>query len=301
MDTQAGTNTVRILIVEDELLIAQGLARKLGKLGYAVTGTVTSGLEAIEQATQEHPDLVMMDIIIQGEMDGIAAAERIYRELDIPVVFVTAYADDETLQSAERAGAYGYVLKPYQEEEVNAAIRLAMRKHREVVQLNLEANTDPLTGGLNRRAWLHLAEREFQRWRRYGDIFSLIMLDIDRFKQINDTYGHGAGDIALATVAAALRDTLRKSDGVGRIGGDEFAILLPNTPIDDAGRLAERLRANVAALQLEAGGGSALQVTLSIGVAAPQPVEQTLQVVLERADQGLYHAKERGRNRVEIS
>ena len=116
---------VKILIVEDELLIAKGLARKLQKLGYTVVDIVSSGEKALEKVAETQPDLVLMDIVIKGEMDGIETAELLHERFNIPVIYVTAYADDSTLDRAEQTGSYGYLLKPYQEREVHATIKLA--------------------------------------------------------------------------------------------------------------------------------------------------------------------------------
>ncbi|MEB3278116.1 MAG: ATP-binding protein [Lyngbya sp.] len=133
-------NEVKILIVEDELLIAKGLARKLQKLGYTVVDIVSSGEKALEQVAETQPDLVLMDIVIKGDMDGIETAELIHERYNIPVIYVTAYADDSTLDRAEKTGSYGYLLKPYKERELHATIKLALRKHQASleVQKNLE-------------------------------------------------------------------------------------------------------------------------------------------------------------------
>jgi signal transduction histidine kinase len=125
----------KILIVEDELLIAQGLARKLVKMGYTVVGIVSSGTDALRQVAQEEPELILMDIVIKGEMDGIEATACIHEQWNIPVIYLTAYADDETLERAQATGAYGYILKPFKEREIHAAIKMALRKHQEALSL----------------------------------------------------------------------------------------------------------------------------------------------------------------------
>lgn len=122
---------IKILIVEDELLIAQGLSRKLQKLGYAVVGIVSSGEAALAIIPETHPDLVLMDIVIKGEMDGIETAAKVHDRYQIPVVYVTAYADDRTLDRAKVTGSYGYILKPFKERELIATIEMAIEKHKE--------------------------------------------------------------------------------------------------------------------------------------------------------------------------
>ncbi|MCG5056609.1 MAG: response regulator [Limnoraphis sp. WC205] len=131
---------VKILIVEDELLIAKGLARKLQNLGYTVVDIVSSGEKALEKVAETQPDLVLMDIVIKGEMDGIETAELLHERFNIPVIYVTAYADDSTLDRAEQTGSYGYLLKPYKERELHATIKLALRKHQ--AQLEAQKNLE---------------------------------------------------------------------------------------------------------------------------------------------------------------
>ncbi|MFP4006421.1 MAG: ATP-binding protein [Spirulinaceae cyanobacterium] len=127
--------TTQILIVEDELLIAKGLARKLKKLGYTVMNIVTSGQAALDLISQQQPDVVLMDIAIQGDIDGIETAGKIAESYNLPVIYVTAYADDSTLERAGLTGSYGYILKPYKEREVHAAIQIALKKHKQAIAL----------------------------------------------------------------------------------------------------------------------------------------------------------------------
>lgn len=128
-------NNIKILIVEDELLIAKNLSQKLEKLGYKIADIVSSGADAINRAGELKPDLILMDIVIKGEIDGIATAEIIHQQLDIPIIYTTAYADDETLQRAENTGSYGYLLKPFKERELHATIKIALSKHQEAVNM----------------------------------------------------------------------------------------------------------------------------------------------------------------------
>jgi signal transduction histidine kinase len=128
----------KILIVEDEFLIAKGLARKLDKLGYEVIDIVASGTEAIARTVELEPDLILMDIVIEGEFDGIETAAKIHQICPIPIIYLTAYADDQTLERAQETHSYGYILKPFKERELHAAIKIAIGKHkkdREIVGL----------------------------------------------------------------------------------------------------------------------------------------------------------------------
>ena len=126
---------INILIVEDELLIAKNLSHKLESLGYQIVGIVSSGADAIQRAGAMEPDLILMDIVIKGDMDGIETAVIINQKFDIPIIYTTAYADDETLQRAENTGPYGYLLKPFKQRELHATIKIALSKHQEAVKM----------------------------------------------------------------------------------------------------------------------------------------------------------------------
>ena len=126
---------INILIVEDELLIAKNLSHKLETLGYHIVGIVSSGADAIQRAGEMEPDLILMDIVIKGDIDGIETAVRINQKFDIPIIYTTAYADDETLQRAENTGSYGYLLKPFKQRELHATIKIALSKHQEAVKM----------------------------------------------------------------------------------------------------------------------------------------------------------------------
>ncbi len=159
------------------------------------------------------------------------------------------------------------------------------------------ARTDPLTGCWNRRFLMDAALREAARKRRTGATLSVMMLDIDHFKKINDSYGHAVGDDALLILVNAILPSIRASDLLGRLGGEEFAILLPETALEQACQVAEKLRENIAAARID-GGGTVFSMTVSIGVADMLPEEDDFLLVLERADKALYAAKKNGRNRV---
>ncbi|MFM6154851.1 MAG: response regulator, partial [Sphaerospermopsis kisseleviana] len=155
----------KILIVEDELLIANNIARKLTKLGYEIVDMVSSGRDAIYIAGEKRPDLVLMDIVIKGEMDGIETAEKLYQRYGIPVIYLTAYADSETINRAKSTTPFGYILKPFKDEELQASIAIALQKRQAELEekqeyigkiqkaeekLNQIQKYDPLTNLLNR-------------------------------------------------------------------------------------------------------------------------------------------------------
>jgi diguanylate cyclase (GGDEF)-like protein/PAS domain S-box-containing protein len=160
------------------------------------------------------------------------------------------------------------------------------------------ATTDDLTGCLNRRAFFSSAEQEMERAARYGGFVSVLMIDLDHFKQVNDRFGHAAGDRALKAAAAAIRANLREIDCFGRLGGEEFAAMLPETPLAGALMVAERLREAVAAVAVPLDDGETLRLTVSLGVAERTADETAVDQLLARADTALYRAKAAGRNQV---
>lgn len=172
-----------------------------------------------------------------------------------------------------------------------------------VVMANIElrqlASTDALTGIMSRRAWIDCADREVDRARRYSDDLSLLVLDVDNFKLINDHFGHHVGDEVLQGLALAIGAQLRRSDWFGRFGGEEFVVALPNTSLANAAILAERIRAAVAEMRIASLGNQAC--TISIGVAAHSQHEISYGEAFERADRALYLAKNLGRNRVQVA
>ncbi|MDR7414915.1 MAG: GGDEF domain-containing protein [Armatimonadota bacterium] len=162
----------------------------------------------------------------------------------------------------------------------------------QLVAERVRANTDPLTGLLNRRGIFIAFDVEAERHRRYGHPLSVVLFDVDHFKRINDRYGHGAGDRVLVSVARTVQGAIRPSDSLARWGGEEFLLLLPETPLRGALELAERLRREIASLVTEFG-----PVSASFGVAAFRPTDN-LGTLVRRADAALYRAKEAGRNKV---
>ena len=171
------------------------------------------------------------------------------------------------------------------------------RKHLEDEMLRL-ATTDDLTRLSNRRHFLERAESTLSRSRRYNEPLALLMCDIDFFKNINDTFGHAVGDQALCKVADIIRGSLRDTDLAGRIGGEEFAILLVQTELDSAHDVADRLRRSIEAAPIDLDDGQHILLTISIGIATPSYPMETLATLLQHADQALYAAKRQGRNRV---
>jgi diguanylate cyclase (GGDEF)-like protein len=182
----------------------------------------------------------------------------------------------------------------YQLKNVALEQEIVERKRLEN-ELQQQANTDGLTGVMNRRRFLEVAAQELQRAARLGHPMSLALLDIDHFKQINDTYGHAAGDLALQNLARICQKNIREPDVFARFGGDEFALLLPEANLNQAVRVLERVRQALAAFGFDM-DGNLVSITISAGVSSLDSVEIALDMLLARADQALYRAKEAGRN-----
>lgn len=222
------------------------------------------------------------------------------------VLFAPLVVDGKT------CGLIGLANKPEPFDKEDAAIAggfghlaaIALRNSRDIearnraeAELERQASTDALTGLPNRRAFMDTAQQEFERSKRYSRSLSCMMVDLDHFKRVNDKYGHSVGDLVLKAFAEHARQSLRKHDAVGRIGGEEFAVLLPETGCREAVTLAERLGSEVRNLNLRL-DGQTIRFTVSIGVAQSNAKEHTFEQTLKRADAALYEAKEAGRNRV---
>lgn len=181
----------------------------------------------------------------------------------------------------------------YSDRSISYFVR--MRESNE--KLRYMATHDTLTGVLNARAYYEISERLIRVANRDGSSYSVMFVDLDHFKSVNDTYGHAAGDIVLKTVAECLSKNIRKSDSLGRIGGEEFSIFLPNTDMNGAVELAETIRRSVESLMPDI-GSQRLKITASIGVARNEHGNQSMKDIQQQADQAMYEAKAKGRNRV---
>lgn len=175
-------------------------------------------------------------------------------------------------------------------------LMLSFFYNRERIKLQKLSYSDSLTGIYNRYMFLRQAEKEFERYKRYGSVFSITMIDIDHFKKVNDTYGHCEGDFVLREVTRIINENLRKTDVFARWGGEEFIVMMPETRSDGAYRAAEKLRAAIACHQF----GMVGRVTISLGVAMIGEQDKSLELLISRADDKLYEAKRAGRNRTEI-
>jgi two-component system cell cycle response regulator len=305
-------SAARILIVDDHEDNVELLRARLESWGY-ISESASDGQEALNKVEQAPPDLILLDVMMP-KIDGIEVARRVKGNASlpfIPIIMQTALDTTENKVEGLEAGADDYITKPIDFPELKARLRSMLRIKRLQEELEererqlLEANqrlrhmsqTDGLTGVDNRR---HLEERideMFEHARRLNEPFACVMCDLDRFKHVNDTYGHQAGDAVLKQFARILRHEVREIDRVGRYGGEEFMMLLPGTVLDAAMTFAERVRKQVEANTFTFDGGS-LKRTASFGVAAwPHPRIGDAEMLVRAADDALYVAKETGRNK----
>lgn len=266
------------------------------------------GQTALDIVDEEKVDLILLDIMMP-EMNGYDVCKSLKQNLktkDIPIVFITAMSDEESIEKAYGVGGSDYITKPFKPRELLARVKkelqvqtLIQELERSQERLKHLASIDSLTNLYNRRYFSKVTEHIFDLAKREKEEISLIMMDIDNFKLVNDTYGHQFGDEVIITLSHRLIENQRKSDIVCRYGGEEFVILLPNTNIDGAQVVAEKIREDIENITVNITEDSYLKFTVSIGVSMVRMEEEyTIEAVLKRADDALYEAKQSGKNRV---
>jgi len=285
-----------ILVVDDSPDKLSLLEAALCLAGYSVT-TATDGDEALAAIESYQPDLVITDVMMP-RMNGYELAQRIRANpltKFIPVIMQTAAGHRvEDLRRASEAGALGYITDPTDLELLLARTRTLLEFKAYLDVCEEAAFTDHLTGLANRRRFERQLDREVTRTVRYGHPFTLLMIDLDHFKELNDTYGHNIGDEAIRRIGKVLREETRGIDLAARIGGEEFAVLLVETNQAVGLEVAERLRHAISVLSIPRAG----HITASVGVAECHSAAQTGGEILHAADKALYEAKRNGRNRV---
>jgi diguanylate cyclase (GGDEF)-like protein len=288
----------RILLVDDLPANLHTLSRALAD-EYELS-VATSGAAALRLAEQLLPDLILLDVMMP-DLDGLQTLARLRATSwgrEIPVILITADARTATQVEGLERGAEDFITKPVVVPVVQARVRNLLERHRLRRELIRRATIDELTGVLNRRRFLERSQEEHRRLTRYPDACGLLMLDVDRFKAINDDHGHATGDEALRTIGATLPSLLREPDLVGRIGGEEFPLLLPQTDRAGSLALAERIRRTIAQLPIGTDPDGHLRLTVSIGVTQLTPDDPDLETAMRRADAALYAAKDAGRDQV---
>lgn len=293
---------MRILIADDDDVSRLELEALLTRHGHEVVA-VSDGTEAWEVLQGEDPPrLAVLDWLME-EMDGVEVCRRVRERSELRNVYLillTSRRDKEFILAGLRAGANDYVSKPFDSEELLARVHVGAQMvdlHAELTarmhELDALATTDGLTGIANRRTFQVCLEAECLRTSRYPAPLALMMLDVDHFKSLNDTYGHQAGDEVLKAMGRLLASSSRNTDFVARYGGEEFAVILVNTDKSAAMGAAERLRARI-----EAERWPHRAVTASIGIASWGAGADNADELIRQADKALYFSKKHGRNQV---
>lgn len=288
------SNKAVILIVDDVPTNVQALALLL-KEEYAVK-VATSGARAVELAGQDPiPDLILLDVQMP-EMNGYDVLKLLKENSDttqIPIIFITGKDTVEDEEYGLELGAMDYITKPIRPSIVKARVKTHITLKQQYDQLVGMATHDQLTGLYNRHYLSDALDKKVSQAKRHHEALSVIIIDIDHFKNVNDTFGHLTGDIVLKAVANIVYDSARKEDVAARFGGEEFIVVLDNCTAQDALVKAESLRSAIQALHPQD-----IAVTASFGVAQLDENTQRYEDLLKNSDTALYIAKEEGRNRV---
>jgi diguanylate cyclase (GGDEF)-like protein len=268
-----------------------------------VSSVASSAEEALDVLSDDTVEVVITDIMLPG-MDGLALTDKIKRSRDVDVIVMTGYSTDYSYEEAISKGASDFVFKPVRFEELMLRLKRVLKERRlnqERVQMLDELRklsiTDGLTQLYNSRYFYAQLKGEIERCNRYGHKLSLLLLDIDKFKEYNDSYGHLEGDKILVRLGRIIKSCLRKMDTAYRYGGEEFTIILPGTHGEEARTVAERLRSAVAVEDFTDGRNTDLRITISIGVTQYR-LEEKISRFVQRADQAMYRSKQAGRDRV---
>ncbi|MBZ4329604.1 MULTISPECIES: diguanylate cyclase [unclassified Corallococcus] len=293
-----------LLIIEDDTGVREGLMDLLAPRFDVLAATDADA--GVELAREHRPDLVLLDRFLPSG-DGLAVLETLQGDVrteTVPVIFLTGDADEATLERCLEMGAVDFIHKPASSRELLARIDRAVRQSEQQRKLQVLAQTDALTGLANFRALSVRLEDEFKRAQRYGYALSVVVIDLDHLKAINDGMGHDVGNRAILALATLMQGNLRESDFAARFGGDEFVVLLPHQTSLEAAVFAERLRSELRGVNVQRGDGrpAPFGLSISVGVAdhtADSPREST-EALLKAADAALYEAKREGRDRVVV-
>jgi diguanylate cyclase (GGDEF)-like protein len=294
---------ITILIIDDARGSREALVQMVEALGYTAVAS-DNPLEGLRLVAEVNPSLVLLDVVMP-RFDGykIAAAIKAQPRF-VPVILLTALNDVDSKRRGQAAGADDFLSKPVAQDELQIRIAAMLRiksltdaldtANRRLSEL---ADIDGLTQIPNRRRIEEWLANEYARSKRYQRRMAVLLLDIDHFKRINDTFGHAAGDAVLRTVAQALAQTVRQSDHVGRWGGEEFLVVAPEVEPPGVRALGERLRRRIEAATTAVEGG--VPATISVGALAwDGRFEADMAALVKQADEALYEAKDGGRNRV---
>ena len=294
--------TQTVLAIDDSPEIHQLLKVRLKNLD-VILSHADCGFDGFEQALASNPDLILLDVMMP-DASGFDICRKLKATTEtrnIPVIFLTGASDVDQKVLGFDVGAVDYIQKPFDSAELNARVRAALRTKRFQDMLAQRAMIDGLTGLWNRAHFDQRMHEEVAAAARYDRPLSLIMMDVDKFKNLNDNHGHPFGDEVLQAVGDVLQDSARTSDWPCRYGGEEFGLILRETDLEGAVIMAERVRKEIERLQLR-NKAQLVSVTSSFGVVSStlcmNPCDLSSKWMIESADRALYASKESGRNRV---
>ncbi|MCP4110253.1 MAG: diguanylate cyclase [Desulfobacteraceae bacterium] len=295
---------MKLLIADDDSMTRIALRKNLQKWGYEIA-EAKDGAEAWDILCAEKPPRIAILDWMMPEMEGTEICHCLQKSEKHPFIYtilLTVKRDRDDIVEGLDSGAHDFLSKPVHASELRSRIGVGVRlvqaedRLRDYAEkMEQFATTDYLTKAYNRRYFFDQAEKELDRARRYKSQFSLLLMDIDHFKKINDTWGHLAGDEVLKRLSKYCKDILRDTDLFARFGGEEFTVLLPETDKDGAFKLAERMRQFIENISVDFAAWS-FGFTVSIGVASMKGPAESLEAILKRADDAMYQAKTKGRN-----
>jgi len=277
-----------VLIVDDNPQNLQVLGTILKENGY-LAAAAQNGLQALNYTEKKTPDIVLMDMMMP-QMDGLETCRRLkenHATNDIPVIFITALSDSWNKLKAFEAGGVDYITKPFMKEEVLARINVHIKLKQAIEKLENMSVTDELTGAYNRRFAYQTLNRQIDYAKRKEDHFVLCYLDINNLKTINDQYGHKSGDKLIGKVVEGLNESVRSTDYVFRMGGDEFMVLFPNAAKEEAEKVMSRIREKMNRQSIHG-----IPIDFSYGFAQFNAADETgLDDLIKLADTEMYEMK----------
>ena len=295
---------VQILIVDDDVAVRNTMNEYINTAGYE-SDAVSCAEEALERLEKKSFHVVITDIILPA-MGGLDLTKIIKKDNDSDVIVMTGYSDDYSYEEVINIGASDFVIKPVRLEELLLRLKRVLKEReltkeriRMMEKLQKLAVTDGLTKLYNSRSFYSQLEMEVDRFNRYKHPLALLLLDLDHFKDYNDNYGHLEGDKVLVHFSRIIKSCLRANDTAYRYGGEEFTVILPETGGEEAGPVAQRIRAALEAERFSPVNGKEVKITISIGVTEYQPQEE-LSTFIQRADRAMYRSKQKGRNMVSM-
>jgi len=294
----------QILIVDDDVAVRNTMNEYISTAGYQ-SDSVSCAEEALDLLEKKSFHVVITDIILPA-MGGLELTKIIKKDKKSDVIVMTGYGDDYSYEEAINIGASDFIIKPVRLEELLLRLKRVLKeryltKERILMMEKLQklAVTDGLTKLYNSRSFYSQLETEVDRFNRYKHPLALLLLDLDHFKEYNDSFGHLEGDKVLVRFSQIIKSCLRANDTAYRYGGEEFTVILPETGAEEAGTVAQRIRAALEAERFRPIDGKKVTITISIGVTEYQSNEE-LSAFIQRADRAMYRSKQKGRNMVSM-